>query len=85
MKLLGVQARKFKRSEHPSQIRRPSEALSEKIRRRVRTATQKERTESRRKEHVLPKELKSNMTKGSIEGNARDIAKKAEADASMQR
>ena len=41
--------------------------------------------ESMREEHVLPKELKSNMMKGSIEGNARDIAKKAEANASMQR
>jgi len=41
--------------------------------------------ESRGEEHVLPKELKSNTMKGSIEGNARGIAKKEEADASMQR
>jgi len=56
----------------------------QKIRRRVRTATQKERTESRRKKHMLPKESESNMTKGSIEGNTCNIAKKAEADASIQ-
>ena len=66
-----------------SQIRRPNKALSEKIRRSVCTITQKRRTESRIEERVLPKELKS--MKGSIKGNARGVAKKAEADASMQR
>ena len=40
---------------------------------------------SKRGDHVLPKELKSNTMTRSIEGNARDIAKKAEADTSMQR
>jgi len=71
--------------EHPSQVRRPSTTISEEIRRRVCTATQKERMGNRREEHVLPKELGSNTMEGSIEGNARGIAKKAEADASMQR
>jgi len=54
-------------------------------RRRVYTATQKERTENRREEHVLPKELRSNTMEGNIGGNARGMAKKAEADTSMQR
>jgi len=38
------------------------------------------KTESRKGDHVLPKELKSNTMKGNIQGNARDIAKKAEAN-----